>query len=260
LTFAWQGFEINHPEDWAPALISGRRDEGYVRIASPEVLSYQVRWKSSKKGSELRRSLDEYLRKLERDARKLKVKFQSRVEPAGADYLYQWSGAGNGKGILQERSGRTFFLEASSTSGKSVASQFRELESGFTLGDGSTERWSAFGLALQLRAGLNVDKQVFQSGRTRIEWSDRTGKIVAERWGFGEQILGRHRFEDWAREILAMGKATGTESSQGWEFVQKSPLRLICGLAKFESEKNQIVTVKSTSRTDEGKARWDWLI
>lgn len=259
MIFAWQGFRIEHPDDWAPALISGSRQEGYARIASPEAASYQIRWREAKKGANLRRNLDEYLSKLGKDAKKLKTKFTSQVDEVDGKLHYRWTGAGNGKGALLEAGGRTFFLEASSTSNKSVQGAFRDLLDSFQLAEGDCELWSVFSLAVNLRAGLLVDKQLFHSGRTRVEWQDRKGRIIAERWGFGEQILAKHTFEEWAKNSMAMPKAKVKVVESGLELAQSKPLLKMYGLAKFDVEQNQLTTLKVISRSSKERPAWDWL-
>lgn len=259
MIFAWQGFQIEHPDDWAPALISGTRQEGYARIASPETASYQIRWREAKKGANLRRNLDEYLAKLSKDAKKLKTKFTSHIDEVDGKLHYKWTGAGSGKGALLEAGGRTFFLEASSTSNKSVQGAFRDLFDSFQLAEGDCELWSVFSLAVNLRAGLLVDKQLFHSGRTRVEWRDRKGRVIAERWGFGEQILAKHAFEEWAKNSMAMPKAKVKIVESGLELEQSKPLLKMYGLAKFEAEQNQLTTLKVISRSSKERPAWDWL-
>ncbi len=259
-TFAWQGFQIKHPEDWAPALVSGSRQEGYVRIASPDAASFQIRWKDIKRNADLLRSLDEYLSRLAKDARKLKTKFSSQVEQVDGQWRYKWSGAGNGKGAVFEAGGRVFFLEASSTSNKSIQTPFRDLHQSFRLAEGPTELWSLFSLSVRLRPGLLVDKQVFHSGRTRVEWRDRQGRIIAERWGFGEQILAKHTFEEWAKSSIGMPKAKVKEVAQGLELETSRLFLKTYGLAKFDADLNQLTTLKVVCRSAKGRPSWDWLI
>ena len=258
MTFAWQGFQFGHPDDWAPSLITGNRDEGYVRLASPEALSYQVRWKRLRTADH-RRSLDDYLSKLKRDAGKLKVKFQSTVQQDGDSLVYRWTGAGNGRGRLATRGERTFFLEASSTSNRSAQGAFQELDSSFLAEHEDHELWSLFGLAVRLRSGLAVERHLFQSGRTRVEWKDRLGRIVAERWGFGEQILEKHSFEDWAKQSMGMERAKVETSGRGLALALSRPLLKTFGLATFDADRNQLVTVKTLSRGLRGRPEWDWL-
>jgi len=240
-------------------LISGRREEGYARIASADALGFQVRWKLANKNPDLKRILDAYLDRLRRDARKLKLAFKCNAEAEGDRWLYQWHGAGNGYGALFERSGRSYFLEASSTSNKSAKSQFRGLEDSFKVSDSDRERWALFGLDVNLRSGLQVEKHLFQSGRTRIELKDGAGRVIAERWGFGAQILDKHSFPDWAKESLAMPKAVVKECDNGIELESGNYLSKALALAKFDSDYNQIVTLKTVGRGNKEKPGWDWL-
>ena len=100
MTFGWQGFQFDHPDDWAPALISGNRHEGYARIASPETLSAQIRWQAQKAGANLEAILTAYLDRLAKDAKKLKTAFKSSFEKVENGFEYKWSGQGNGKGSM----------------------------------------------------------------------------------------------------------------------------------------------------------------
>lgn len=262
MTFAWQGFQIEHPEDWAPALISGNRQEGYVRIASPDDLSLQIRWKKHPQDSKsLSKLLPGYLRQLERDSKKTKTKFTSRID--GRDegtWRYQWKGAGNGTGSLLWFHDRAFFIEASSLSNRSTNSQHDRLVSTFQSHQGDREPWMVFGLEVLLPTGFGVEKHLFQSGRTRIEWRDRSTRIAAERWGFGEQILARHTFEQWAMDSMAMPKAKITEVNQGLELSHETLLLKTYGLATCHIDRNQLVTLKVTCRSPKGRPDWDWLI
>lgn len=218
-----------------------------------------MRWKLANKNADLNRALDAYLDRLQRDARKVKLAFKCNAEAQGGRWLYQWQGAGNGYGTLFEQRGRTYFLEASSTSNKSAKSHFRGLEDSFKVAEADRERWALFGLDVNLRHGLQVEKHLFQSGRTRIELKDRAGRIIAERWGFGAQILDKHSFSDWAKESLAMPKALVRECDNGIELESGNYLSKSLALAKFDSAHNQIVTLKTVSRGNKEKPRWDWL-
>jgi hypothetical protein len=261
LTFAWQGFQIEHPEEWAPALISGTRDEGYARIASPDALSLQIRWKSLAQGKALLPQLVTYIRQLERDSKKTKTKFKSHLEGRdGGQYKYQWSAAGNGSGSLLWQEGRAFFIEVSSLTNRSTSSQHERIVSSFKADPQPAELWSVFGLSVRLRPQMAVEKHTFQSGRTRIEWRDKKGKVIAERWGFGEQILAKHPFEEWVKESMSMQKAKVTEVEHGLELEAMKPFQKNFGLARFEPEMNQLITLKVITRSESGRPAWDWLI
>jgi hypothetical protein len=259
VTFAWQGFQIEHPEDWAPASCTGKRDEGYCRIASPETLSYQIRWRTAKPQADLSHVLAEYLRLLARDAKKANVAFSSHTEERENTWHYSWKGLGNGKGQLHVVDNRAFFIETSATTNRSLNSPHRALVDSFMVNSGDLEPWAIFGLSVRIRSGMNLSRQMFQSGRTRLEWEDKLGRIVAERWGFGEQILAKHTFESWAREALEMRTALATEVENGWEFTLDKPLAKLRGFVRFDPQRNQLITLRSQSRSDRGTATWDWL-
>lgn len=229
-----------------------------MRVASPESLSYQVRWKRLKV-ADLRKSVDDYIGKLRRDAAKLKVKFQSSVEAVGDSFDYRWSGAGNGRGRIQRFGERAFFIEASSTSNRSSQGAFQELLKSFESPEAERELWAAFGLSVRLRTGLAVDRHMFQSGRTRVEWREQGGRIIAERWGFGKQLLAKHSFEEWARQSMDMLKADVKATDRGLELEQSKLINKSFGLAAYDEELNQLVTLKVVNRSEKRRPVWDWL-
>lgn len=261
MLFAWYGFRLRHPEDWAPATITGSRQEGYVRLASAETISGQIRWKSTKSSADLQAILDSYFAKLAQEAKRQKVSLSTSSDEVEGRIDYKWSGRGRGQGSLlySEACGRAFIVEASATNNRSVQGAHRLLMADFASPEEEEmEPWAVFGLEIRLPSGLQVTKQTFQSGRTRLEFRGKQGSIVAERWGFGEQIAARHTFQQWTMNAMAIPKAKITEEPEGLALVGNSLLAPTYGLAQFQHERNQIVTIRVTSR--KWRPTWDWLI
>lgn len=263
MIFGWYGFALEHPEDWAPVTLSGDRKEGYVRIASPGRHALQIRWKASNRGVDLWSVLSTYLNRLAQDAKTAKSEFRSDTDVQSKRIVYRYSGAQHGRGaILQsEASGRVFFLEAVSDKKDSVLPQFRGLVDSFQP-DSDRERWALFGVDLSLPAGLTVEKKVLQAGRTQLALVCKDARIEAQRWGFAEQLIAKHGFEPWARSMLEMPKSEATENETGLQFRQVgSALRApVIAFARVQPERNQIASVKVTTRKEAWKPAWDWFV
>lgn len=257
MRFGWYGFRLEHPDDWAPATLSGGREEGYARLASTDTISGQIRWKTTKSSSDLTAILDSYFARLSRDAKKQRVSLNTFSEPSEDRIDYRWSAKGQGSGslIFSLTDSRAFFIEASATNNRSVQGPHRQILASFSAEAENSELWAVFGLEVKLPKGLQVVKQTFQSGRTRLEFRHRKATIVAERWGFGEQILARHTFQQWATSAMDIPKATIEETTGGLTLTAKN----VHGIAQFQSERNQIVTVRVTSKSAEWRPAWDWL-
>lgn len=262
MLFGWHGFQLEHPDDWAPTTLTGNRTEGYARLASPDTLSGQVRWKTAKASTDLRAILDGYLNRLASDAKKQKITFDSDVNSQSDRIDYEWSGKGRGSGslIYLEHCSRAFFIEASATNNRSVQGAHRSLLNSFTAGEGEMDVWAVFGLAVRTPRDLVVGKHTFQSGRTRLEFRHRRGQVIAERWGFAEQILRRHSFADWAAAALEMPLGGLTEEEDGVRIFKGGLLRSTYGLAQYQRERNQLVILKVASRSEDWRPTWDWLL
>jgi hypothetical protein len=259
LTFAWQGFQSEIPEDWAPAVLSGSRREGYVRLAAPDVLSLQIRWKQSNRTAPRESDLVSYLARLERDSKRFKKPFRSSFQALDDEYRYSWTGSGNGAGAYFHLGDRAFFLEASATNNRSTHGSLQRFRSSFNQREGETERWQLLGLAIQIPTGAELSRDVLQSGRTRLEFVAPRTSIFAERWGFGAQIVARHSLADWSKETAEMKSATVTEVERGLH-LQQSGLKPTEALVEFDPTTNQIRLLKVSSRQDRWKPQWDWLI
>lgn len=262
MTFAWYGFALEHPEDWAPVTITGARQEGYVRIASPGRQSFQIRWKAARQDVNLASVLAEYLDRLEKDAKAAKTEFHSQVDPGESRISYRYNSTTHGRGaILQsESSGRVFFLEAISSKGDSLLPTFRKLFDSFSA-DTDLERWALYGLSLSLPKGLEVEKKVLQAGRTQIVLGNKKASIEAQRWGFAEQLVAKHGLEPWARSMLQLPKSEANIDELGVRFTQSGSLLRppVSALVQVQPERNQIATIKVSTRHEEWRPIWDWF-
>ena len=262
MRFAWQGFQLEHPDDWAPAVLTGNRSEGYARIASPTRFALQVRWKAAAKAPELRSRLDPYLDRLSRDTLRAKGSFQRDVAEEEGSLVYRYMGLEQGRGCLfySEPCKRVIFLEASAGRKDSLLPLYRDLMQTFRSEDPErVERWAVLGLDVTLPARLEVEGRKFLTGRTQLVLRDKTVRITAERWGFGEQLVSRHGLADWARAVAEMPRAEALlEEPERAELSAKSWLKHEHLIVRLDADRNQIQWIKVQSRTGE-KAEWDWL-
>jgi len=261
VTFGWEGFSFEHPEDWAPVAISGTRDQGYARIASPGRLILQLRWRGLKRPADADAFLNAYLGKLSKDSRRQEQKFHSERHELGGQTHYQYAGSAYGRGALFQPSddSRAFVLEVSSSKSDSVEGVLKDALRSFR-GATDRDRWSAFGLDVSLPRGLTVTKREFLAGKTRIDWSARSARVVAERWAFADQLLARHDIKDWATAVVGT-KVTGlTEEPEGLRLTLggwgKSLREAIVG---YQGERNQLVVVHVDAKHSKWRPEWAWL-
>lgn len=253
--FGWHGLSLQHPDDWAPVVLSGDRRSGYARLASPRALSLQVRWAPVGRES-LERAVGRYLDRLSRDAHRKRTPFSREVETEGEFLRYRYKGELDGEGLLfPTADGRVAFLEAigeSSTARKRLVERVRDT---FEAGH---ERWSVLGLGFSLPHPLRVEKKEFVAGRTSLVLVGRGVRVTAERWGLAESLLARQSLEEWA-----MGRL-----GRGWNIAADGPglrgaRKILFGhdeaILLPQMDANQFTLIRVQARDESWRPRWDWL-
>lgn len=241
--------------------LSGHRKEGYVRIGSAGRLSAQVRWKSLGAKPDLQLFLNDYFRRLERDAKKAGIEFKRERAVTEDEVSYNYRGATFGRGMIRQGScGRVFVVEIASTQNDSLKNPLRLATSTFRSGD-PDDLWSVLGLRLTLPPNLEVEKREFLSGRTRLWLQNRVVHISGERWAFADELLKVHPIEDWSRAVLGAEKAVVTEEPEGLRLRWKSsPFRPTAeALVQHQPSLNQLVVVTARTNRKEWRPSWDWL-
>lgn len=257
MIFGWEGFWFTHPEDWAPATISGDRREGYVRIASGGRIACQVRWKHAANAGDLEKRLEAYLLKLKKDSKK---DFESGTEGDGEMLRYYYSGALTGKGAIffDEPTKRIFFIELSSTKSDRLGTPLKDILGSFGSG---RERWAVFGLDVTFPAEIKPEKKIFLSGKTHLIFGRHGTTVEVQRWAFGKQLLQKHPQEAWTRAVLNLKRSQGSGDENFVELASPRPFPLLntFALSAFQEDRNQIVTIKVRSRNKLWRPQCDWL-
>lgn len=258
MIFGWEGFWFSHPDDWAPATLSGTRKEGYAGLASPGRIACQVRWKFSPEAGDLEKRLDTYFARLRKDAIKAKTKFDSGQEASGRGLRYFYSAGTNGKGSIfyDEATQRVFFVELFSPKNDRLGTPLKEVLDSFGTG---RERWAVFGMDVTLPGPLKLEKKVFLSGKSALMLGGRGTSVELQRWAFGRQLMDRHGLEPWTRAALSMKSATAEVGDGRISLTRPSAVMPTHALAAFQAETNQLVTIKVRSRQAKWRPQWDWL-
>ena len=260
MTFAWQGFSLDHPSDWGPASLTGTRAQGYIRLESPETAMIQVRWNS---GSVVNSAgVRTYLSRLRGDAKKAGHGFESDVFEEDGAVLYSFKTESFGFGSLFQHVGdsRSYFVEAVGPSRKSAKSQWQRAFDSFQAATEGPTRWALLGLDVRLPSKALLQSKELKAGKTRLEFSARGAKVVAERWGFAEQLLAKQPLSTWLGKACRLPNATfveeegRVEASQGRGFLPP-----ISGLARQNLAANQIEVILVESRMSQWRPSWDWF-
>jgi hypothetical protein len=260
VTFGWQGFSLDHPPDWGPVSLAGTQPQGYVRLEGPDSGLIQIRWSS--KGDPAESAVRTYLNRMRADSKKRSLPFEYEVETRNGAFQYSYKSELYGFGTLFKPAGesRCFFLEAAGPSRKGARGNWEKGLSSFLSPGGDHTRWSLLGLDVTLPAKAELHSKELKAGKTRLEFSVKGARIVAERWGFAEQLLATQSLASWLCHACRFGGANIVESEEGVEAIQpRIVLRSIHALARACLEKNQIELILVESRGSQWRPRWDWF-
>lgn len=251
---------MEHPEDWAPVALSGHRASGYARLASPKLLSVQLRWAPLGK-SHLSVPLGRYLDRLSADARRVKQPFSRDVDDLGDCLRYRTRGARDADGVIfPTADGRVAFLEAIGDSNTARTRALERVRASFVTG-ASPEPWSVMGLSFHLPYPVRVEAKEFLAGRTTLKLAGKGAAIVAERWGLAENLLNKRSLDDWAVSRLGgRWKADdGPDRMLEWQASRSSPFGFETALVRHQPDRNQITLLRVRARNPRWRPQWDWL-
>lgn len=260
--FAWEGFSFTHPEDWSPVTLSGVRAQGYARLQGPGRIGCQIRWQKAPKKPDLDLALDNYLRVLEKDASRAKLKLRTERKLEDDRLIYRWVGSTQGRGAILISDGRLFVLEVTGGSSDSLLPFANSLLDYFQAGSQEDlERWSLFGMNIKLPGGLSPISKSLQSGRTWLTFRQTGTKLEAGRYAFGKELVAKHGLEPWARAALNMPWAKS--EADGSRLALTIPLKPLKpaskALVRLDEENNQLLIVRSTAKSPKWNPEWQWL-
>lgn len=258
MTFGWQGFQIDHPDDWSPANLSGSYKEGYARIASPNRMAIQIRWRAGS-AKDLNAALEGYFARLEQQAKKHKQTLSREVSELDGTLTYRWVGPEQGRGSIFERKGRIFFVEATGGKKDSLLPRARESFASFQVFDEELPLWSVLGLAVRIPSAWTLRRHEFVAGKTTLSFDQRFASLECVRWGFAEQLLRDRPLEAWAPAALDLPKAACAMETQGLRLRARQLGKSAAAIVAVQPEVNQIVSLKLTQFRSGDLPPWDWL-
>ncbi|MGC9003879.1 MAG: hypothetical protein ACP5KZ_04135 [bacterium] len=206
----WRGIVVDVPEDWAVASIGGEEHPEYIRIDDPYGASYvEIKWWVRPKPTLLLEdALDNFLARIQKEARKKKIQLNLRKKKA-PPYLERsdretlvFSWRSDRKGI-----GRVWFCK---TCGKIVMAQVAgtSIPSGAghilsTIEDHSSNGktlWAIYGFQAELPEEFQLSDQKFLAGFIQLSFKGpHKTKLKMERYSIAERFLAGNDFWDWAK-------------------------------------------------------------
>ncbi len=262
MLFGWQGFSLEHPEDWSPVTLTGTRSEGYACIASPGRSACQIRWKHSRRAPDLDSRLTQYFDRLRRDSKKGQEFFAER-EASEDRLLYRYRGQASARGgvFYSEACRRVFFIELVSTGRDSLLGAFRSVMGSFRSDAEPLEPWAFFGLSVRLPSPLVAGKPTLLSGKSSIPFRGKGVRLRVERWGLADQLVKKHGLEAWSRGVTGLRSAESLEEHDGIRLVKRGRalMRSREAIIQHQREQNQIVLVAAEYTKAAWSPKWEWI-
>jgi hypothetical protein len=204
-TFGWQGITLTVPENWRLAMFQGTYDSGYVRLADEETLRLEMRWETGPTDAPASATVDTYLGKLRKKARKGKVDL--RVErdlniasPTGNVECYRWVADRQAIAMAArcEECGRTLHLHLLGAPDEGLRNLARTVFA--SLQDHPREDWALWAfhdLEVSSPVELRPAHQELTTGAVRLRFGGMLTRLEFVRTSLAGVVLGRKSLEEW---------------------------------------------------------------
>src|SRR5437762_990052 len=212
ITIGWQGVSLRVPEDWSPVSVSAEGETGYLRIASPDTRSVEIKWEEARGTVSVPEALERYLKKLRRAARKsrqeLTVKLRPRslsnLRPPGqAPSAYRWVAEGpnarHGCGVVWHcgECRRMVIAELLGGLEDDLSLAAPVLKSVEEHGRDGWNTWGMYGLVMQVPDDYKIEGYQLLSGYLKFAFRRKASRLMVERWGLANIALKGVTVRDW---------------------------------------------------------------
>lgn len=234
----WQGFTATLPSNWNPAKFGGNHDKGDLRVDDEEGPRLEMRWELSPNEPNIQKSVDDFLKRLEKDAKKRKVAFEllPEVRLLGKNRKrknqitnFAWSSdpkelASSGFGVAWHcpTCKRVLFAHVMGRKNEKPARMEKlaaEIMASMEChGEGGWETWSTFELKVEIPEEFSLSRAQLLLNQLQLEWTrpipqgprgwgKRPERIVVRRFPVANVVLANLSLEDWtAAKIIAEHK------------------------------------------------------
>ena len=210
--FAWQGLELEVPEDWNLGRVDGDFSKGYARLDDAEIVRAEIEWRRlSGRGEALRLTelVDRYLANLQKKADKAGAPFEverrarflkNKKFLAGREYeVFIWEAdfrAYNLAIVLEE--GRIVLLRVLAKLDESIEERAEAVLRSLVDQEGEEEYlWSVYGLNLAVPADFKLESHALKSGHIQLDFARGKEVLKIHRLSMARILLKNTRIEDW---------------------------------------------------------------
>ncbi|MHC4593149.1 MAG: hypothetical protein ACYS8L_10725 [Planctomycetota bacterium] len=204
--FGWQGVNLTLPSSWELAFTQGNFRSGYVRLADERSVRLEVRWEAGPGELSVHRTVDRYISKLSKRARKegaeLAVQRDLKLaSPTDKETeCYRWVARRQGLAMLSRCAvcRRVVHLQLLADPQEPLKGTARTVFS--SLRDHSDDDWLLWRfLDVEFRSpvGLPLARPGLQSGCIRMGFARRLTRLEFVKVSLAEVLLARSGLADW---------------------------------------------------------------
>jgi hypothetical protein len=200
-TFAWQGFEFQHPKNWECVRFSKNRARGECALADPAGRRMSVYWSAVRGAVDAQRILQTAIQHLEKSDPKGKVTTRDWKAPECWSG-FRWSGTENLTVALNYFADTGYLLQTQFFSGKHPDDALERCVLGtfHYQKTGTDWQWNAFGCRVTLPSTFAIEECEVLPGRASLTFKSpgRKGqKLRIDRMAVPESHLKGRPFRNW---------------------------------------------------------------
>jgi hypothetical protein len=199
-TVGWQGVSVRVPEEWSPVSVSGEGETGYLRVASPDTRSLEIKWEETKGAVSVPDALARYFKKLARTAKKSRhvLTIKERPKQLGslrpqnqAPISYSWEADRRALGVIWHCGDcrRLVIAELVGAADDDLSLARTILKSIAEHGRDGWNTWGLYGLVIAVPAEYRIESQQLTTGYLKLAFRHRAQALVVERWGLANVVL-----------------------------------------------------------------------
>ena len=207
--FGWQGLEFDVPEDWNIAVVQGEFESGYIRLDDDAMVRVELKWEGRRNRLTLGKVVDNYLRMLEKKAKKHKLPFEYKrnlkfAKLEGHDFeCLSWESDFSAMSVAARCNdcGRVILARVLYTKGDGGRAAAKRLFS--TLRDhpeGDMVKWEFFGFRFASPVGFTLDQSALKTGCIEMLFSDRKEEFEVSRLALAQVLLKRQSLKAWFKD------------------------------------------------------------
>ncbi|GIV06964.1 MAG: hypothetical protein KatS3mg017_0166 [Fimbriimonadales bacterium] len=219
----WQGIRLNAPPDWFLKGYSGEWRDGFLQVGSPHSAEIDLKWTRSRRQTDLRFVLQQFLRTLERAKHKARQPFTGTLSPVDENCIeFRWRSDERAVGRIQrypEHHTIVLFQLRSSSRHDALHQWARPIFETLRVApdeDGWVE-WSLYGLQTAAPANFRLEKSQLLTGQTSLTLQRRHERLVIERIARAEQLTKGYEFVEWVDHWLRWRGWKGVREPFTWD-------------------------------------------